>query len=179
MGEYNVLPGGVEVKNLPGNAGDKGSIPGSGASPGEGTGSSLPPLFSPGKSHGQRRLVGYSLWGWATEHTCTVCSQEDRKGRKQQPSPCNPPRLTSQGCSRAVPHGEDPAGGPLGRTAERKEGERSGASGAGLGEKGWESQGTSHRVFPFNLLKNIYLFIQLCWASVAARGIFHCSSWTL
>ena len=76
-------------------------------------------------------------------------------------------------------HGEDPAGGPLGRTAERKEGERSGASGAGLGEKGWESQGTSHRVFPFNLLKNIYLFIQLCWASVAARGIFHCSSWTL
>ena len=63
MGEYNVLLGGGVVKNRPGNAGDKGSISGSGTSPEEGSGNSLTPLFSPGKSHGQRSLVGYSLWG--------------------------------------------------------------------------------------------------------------------
>ena len=38
------------------NAGDPGLIPGSGRSPGEG-------VFLPGKSHGQRSLVGYSQWG--------------------------------------------------------------------------------------------------------------------
>ena len=37
-------------------AGDSGSIPGSGRSPGEGN------VFLPGKSHGQRSLVGYSPW---------------------------------------------------------------------------------------------------------------------
>ena len=63
MGEYNGLPGGAMVKNLPGNAGDKGSIPESGTSPEEGNGNSLTPLFSPGKSHGQKNLVGYSPWG--------------------------------------------------------------------------------------------------------------------
>jgi len=45
------------VKNLPANAGDVGSIPRSGRSPGEETGT---PVFLPGKSHGQRNLVGYS-----------------------------------------------------------------------------------------------------------------------
>ena len=45
------------VKN-PASAGDTGSIPGLGRSPGEGNGN---PLL-PGKSHGQRSLVGYSLW---------------------------------------------------------------------------------------------------------------------
>ena len=35
------LPGGSVVKNLPGNAGDSGSIPGSGRSPGEGNGNPL------------------------------------------------------------------------------------------------------------------------------------------
>ena len=42
------------------NAGDPGSIPGSGRSPGEGSGN---PVLLPGKSHGQRSLVGYSPWG--------------------------------------------------------------------------------------------------------------------
>ena len=41
------------------NAGDMGSIPGLGRSPGKGNGN---PLL-PGKFHGQRRLVGYSPWG--------------------------------------------------------------------------------------------------------------------
>ena len=35
------LPGGSLVKNLPANAGDAGSIPGSGRSPGEGNGNTL------------------------------------------------------------------------------------------------------------------------------------------
>ena len=42
------------------------------------------PVFLSGKSHGQRSLVGYSLWGWKdldmTEHACIIiinnnCSQ--------------------------------------------------------------------------------------------------------
>ena len=36
-----IFPGGSEVKNLPSNAGDMGSIPGLGRSPGEGNGSPL------------------------------------------------------------------------------------------------------------------------------------------
>ena len=47
------------LKNLPTNAGDirdAGVISGSRRSPGEGNS-----VFLPGKSHGQRRLVGYSL----------------------------------------------------------------------------------------------------------------------
>ena len=48
------------VKNQPASAGDIDSIPGPGRSFGEGQ----PTLvFLPGKSHGQRSLEGYSLWG--------------------------------------------------------------------------------------------------------------------
>ena len=43
------------------NAGDSGSILGSGRSPGEGNGKPLQ-YFCLGKSHGQRSLVGYSPW---------------------------------------------------------------------------------------------------------------------
>ena len=49
----------IVVKNLPANAGDVrdvGSIPGLGRSLGRGRGN---PVFMPGESHGQRRLVGY------------------------------------------------------------------------------------------------------------------------
>ena len=51
------------VKNLSanaGDAGDKGSIPGSGRYPGEGKRRKWQPtlVFLPGNSHGQRRLVG-------------------------------------------------------------------------------------------------------------------------
>ena len=48
------------IKNLPANAGDArdaGSIPGSGRSPGVGSGNP-PPVFLPGKFHGQRSLEG-------------------------------------------------------------------------------------------------------------------------
>ena len=53
------------VKNSPAKAGDirdVGLIPGLGRFPGEGNGNPLQ-VFLPGKSHGQRSLVGYSPWG--------------------------------------------------------------------------------------------------------------------
>ena len=55
------FPGGLVVKNVPANAGDAGSIPRLGRSPGEGNGN--PIQFLPGKSHGQRSLMDYSPWG--------------------------------------------------------------------------------------------------------------------
>ena len=54
------------VKNPPARAGDVGSIPGLGRSPGgvwEPT-----PVFLPGESRGQRRLGGYSLEGHRVGH---------------------------------------------------------------------------------------------------------------
>ena len=53
------------VKNTPANAGDirdVGSIPGSGRSPWRRAWQPIP-VFLPGESHGQRRLVSYSPWG--------------------------------------------------------------------------------------------------------------------
>ena len=51
------------VNSLPANEGDAGLIPGSGRSPGEGNCNPIvTPVFLPGKSHGQRSLVGYSPW---------------------------------------------------------------------------------------------------------------------
>ena len=50
------------VKNLPVNAGDAGLIPGLGRSPGEGNDNPLQD-FLPGRSHGQRSLVGYMSVG--------------------------------------------------------------------------------------------------------------------
>ena len=53
------FPGGSLVKNPPANAGNPGSIPGLGRSPGEGNGHPTP-VFLPGESHEQRSLEGYS-----------------------------------------------------------------------------------------------------------------------
>ena len=55
--------GGSALKNLPATAGDTGSIPESGRSPGGGNGNAFQYSFLPGESHGQRGLEGYSLWG--------------------------------------------------------------------------------------------------------------------
>ena len=55
------FPGDSDGKVSVCNAGDLGSIPGLGRSPGEGSGNT--PVLLPGKSHGQRSLVGYSPWG--------------------------------------------------------------------------------------------------------------------
>ena len=56
------LPRWLSDKEPPANAGDAGSIPGSGRSPGGGHGNLLQYscLENP---HGQRSLVGYSPWG--------------------------------------------------------------------------------------------------------------------
>ena len=56
------FPGGSDSKVSVCNAGDLGSIPGSGRSPGEGKWQSTPALLL-GKSHGWRSLIGYSPWG--------------------------------------------------------------------------------------------------------------------
>ena len=55
------FPGGSDSKESTCNAGALGSIPGMGRSPGEAW--QPTPVFLPGESHGQRRLVGYSPWG--------------------------------------------------------------------------------------------------------------------
>ena len=59
---FPLNPGGSDGKASACNAGDLGSIPGSGRSSGEGDG--LPTaVLLPEKFHGQRSLVGYSPWG--------------------------------------------------------------------------------------------------------------------
>ena len=55
------FPSGSNGKEYAYNAGDSGSIPELGRSSGEGMAPTL--VFLPGKSYGQRSLVGYSLWG--------------------------------------------------------------------------------------------------------------------
>ena len=55
------FPAGSDSKESACNAGDLGSVPGLGRSPGEGN--CLPtPVFLPGEFHEQRSLVGYSPW---------------------------------------------------------------------------------------------------------------------
>ena len=56
------FPGGSDGKVSACNAGDPGSIPSLGRSPGEGNGNPLQYLCLE-KSHGQRSLVGCSPWG--------------------------------------------------------------------------------------------------------------------
>ena len=60
-GEIWVFPGGSDGKESACNAGDPGSIPGPGRSPGKGLWQPTP-VFLPGESHGQRSLAGYSPW---------------------------------------------------------------------------------------------------------------------
>ena len=67
------FPGGLEGKTSACNAGDPGSIPGSGRSPGEGNGNPL--QYSPGKSHGRRSLIGYSPWGHEESDTTQLQQQ--------------------------------------------------------------------------------------------------------
>ena len=55
------FPGGSASKESTYNAGEASLIPGSRRSSGEGKWQPIP-VFLPGKSRGQRHLVGYSLW---------------------------------------------------------------------------------------------------------------------
>ena len=61
------FPGGSDGKASAYNAGDLGSTPGLGRSPGEGSGKPTP-VSLPGKSHGRRSLLGYSPWGRKVRH---------------------------------------------------------------------------------------------------------------
>ena len=56
------FPGGSDGKASAYSAGELDSIPGSGRSSGVGKWQPTPVLL-PGKSHGQRSIVGYSPWG--------------------------------------------------------------------------------------------------------------------
>ena len=58
------FPGGSDGKASAYNAGNLGSIPGSGRFPGEGNGNPLQ-YFLPGKSHGRRSLVQATVYGVA------------------------------------------------------------------------------------------------------------------
>ena len=60
------FPGSSAGKESACSAGDLGSIPGLGRSPGEGN--EFIPVFLPGEFHGQRGLVGYSPWGHRVRH---------------------------------------------------------------------------------------------------------------
>ena len=57
------FPGGSDGKESARNAGDLGSIPGLGRSPGEGNGNQLCQYSFLENPHGQRSLTGYSPWG--------------------------------------------------------------------------------------------------------------------
>ena len=74
-----LFPGGSDSKTSVSNAGDPGSIPWVGKIPWRRKWQPTPVLL-PGKSHGQRNLVGYSPWGrrvghyWATLLTLLIIS---------------------------------------------------------------------------------------------------------
>ena len=73
----------------PDNEGDMGSIPGSGRSPGGGKWYPTP-IFSPGKSHGQRNLVGYNPLGCKRiRHDLATKQQqpEIQRGKTALPGP--------------------------------------------------------------------------------------------
>ena len=58
------FPGSSDGEESVCNAGDLGSVPGLGRSPGEGEENWLPtPVFRPGEVHGPRSLAGCSPWG--------------------------------------------------------------------------------------------------------------------
>ena len=82
MSDEEGFPGGSEVKASACNAGDLGSIPGSGRSPGEGNGNPLQ-YSCLEKSHGQRSLVGYSPQGRKESDTTErLHFHSDEEGRK-------------------------------------------------------------------------------------------------
>ena len=62
------FPGDLVLKNLPANAGDVGSIPRWGRSPGEGQWQPTP-VFLPGTSHEQRSLERYNPWSHKESET--------------------------------------------------------------------------------------------------------------
>ena len=81
---YRVAQSRTRLKRLSSSSSMRlGSIPGSGRSTGEGNGH--PPhttVFLPGKSHGQRSLVGYSPWGHKRDEHDLMTEQRSIRGTK-------------------------------------------------------------------------------------------------
>ena len=73
---FFLLPSWLSSKESACNAGDLGSIPGLGRSPGEGSGNTLhqPCLENP---HGQRSLEDYSVWGHKQSDVLSSWAQTD------------------------------------------------------------------------------------------------------
>ena len=71
---YVGFPGGSMVKKTPANAGEMSLIPGSGRFPGREHGN--PPVFLPGESHGERRLVRYSHYYGKESDTTELIEHE-------------------------------------------------------------------------------------------------------
>ena len=74
------LPRWLSSKESTCQAGDMDSIPGLGRSPGEGKWQPTP-VFLPGKSHGQRSLLGYSPWGRKESDTAEHAHTTRLRGR--------------------------------------------------------------------------------------------------
>ena len=77
--DFRAFPGSLDGKETICNAGDLGSIPGLGGSPGEGDGSPLQYLCWE-NPHGQMSLVGYSPWNckeFDTTEQLTLQGQKD------------------------------------------------------------------------------------------------------
>ena len=68
------------VKKPPANAGDTSLIPGLGRFPWRRKWQPTP-VFLPGESHGQRSLVGYSLWGYEESDTTEQVTHTHRQER--------------------------------------------------------------------------------------------------
>ena len=69
------------LKNLPASAGDTGSIPDPGRSPWRRKWQPTE-VFLPGRSHGQRSLVGYSPWGH--KRVRQNCGTKQQQQQQQQ-----------------------------------------------------------------------------------------------
>ena len=74
------FPGGSSGKESATNVGDMGLIPGSGRPPWRKKWQP-PPVFLPGKSHGQRSLVGSGPWGHKESDTTEVTSLARTRAR--------------------------------------------------------------------------------------------------
>ena len=75
------------VKSLPANAGDTGSILGLGRQISWRRKWQPIPVFFPGKSQGQRSLVGYSPWGCKRVGHNSVTEQQEQKDKREISTP--------------------------------------------------------------------------------------------
>ena len=85
-------------KNLPANAGDVGSIPGSGKIPWRRNWQPTP-VFLSGKSHGQKSLTAYNPWGHKRIRHNLAAKQQECLVAQSCPILCNPMDCSLPGSS--------------------------------------------------------------------------------